>query len=218
MGAARAGDAQVNTAAAAPVLAVRAVSRAFGRQQVLRSVSLSVAPGEILGITGENGSGKSTLLRVMVGLLRPDAGTVERSGALGHCDQEPLVFPDLTVAEHFRYFGRAYGLPEAEWRAARDDLLDRLDFARYLDARAARLSGGTRQKLHLSLALLHRPALLVLDEPYQAFDWETYLRFWEYAAELRGRGTALLIVSHLAHERTRFDRLLELREGRFPCA
>jgi ABC-2 type transport system ATP-binding protein len=204
--------------AAAPVLAVCGVSRAFGRQQVLRSVSLSVAPAEIVGITGENGSGKSTLLRIVVGLLRPDAGTVQRSGALGHCDQEPLVFPDLTVAEHFRYFGRAYHLPEAEWKAARDELLDRLHFARYLDAPAGRLSGGTRQKLHLSLALLHRPALLVLDEPYQAFDWETYLRFWQYAAELRGRGTALVIVSHLAHERTRFDRLVELREGRIECA
>jgi ABC-2 type transport system ATP-binding protein len=208
----------MSATAAAAVLTVRAVSRAFGRQQVLRSVSLSVAPGQIVGITGENGSGKSTLLRILVGLLRPDAGSVERRGALGHCDQEPLVFPDLTVAEHFRYFGRAYDLPGAEWRAARDELLDRLHFARYLDVHAARLSGGTRQKLHLSLALLHRPALLVLDEPYQAFDWETYLRFWEYAAELRDRGTALVIVSHLAHERSRFDRLLELREGRIACA
>jgi ABC-2 type transport system ATP-binding protein len=218
MGLARAGDARMNSTAVAPVLVVRAVSHAFGRQQVLRSVSLNVAPGEILGITGENGSGKSTLLRILVGLLRPDAGSVEHWGALGHCDQEPLLFPDLTVAAHFRYFARAYDLPEAAWRAARDELLDRFHFAHYLDARVARLSGGTRQKLHLSLALLHRPALLVLDEPYQAFDWETYLRFWEYATELRGGGTALVIVSHLAHERTRFDRLLALREGRIACA
>jgi ABC-2 type transport system ATP-binding protein len=208
----------VSTTTAAPVLAVREVSRSFGRRTVLRSVGFDVAPGEIVGITGENGSGKSTLLRIVVGLLRADAGRVEHRGALGHCDQEPLVFPELTVEEHFRYFGRAYGLAEAQWRPAGDELLERFHFARYLAERAARLSGGTRQKLHLSLALLHRPALLVLDEPYQAFDWETYLRFWEYAQELRAQGTAIVIVSHLAHERARFDRLLALREGELACA
>jgi len=207
----------VSTATTEVALAVHEVSRAFGRQQVLRSVSFMVARGEIVGITGENGSGKSTLLRIVVGLLRPDRGTIAHDGRLGHCDQEPLVFPDLTVAEHFRYLGRAYGLDRPAWTSARDELLARFNFGRYLHTSAGRLSGGTRQKLHLSLALLHRPGLLVLDEPYQAFDWETYLRFWAYAEELRNRGTAIVIVSHLAHERTRFARVLELREGRVAC-
>jgi ABC-2 type transport system ATP-binding protein len=208
----------VSTVATELALRVSEVSKAYGRQPILRSVSFTVARGEIVGITGENGAGKSTLLRIVVGLLPPDRGTVAHFGSLGHCDQEPLVFPDLTVAEHFRYLGRAYRLGPAVWRSARDELLDRFEFGRYLHTPASRLSGGTRQKLHLSLALLHRPSLLVLDEPYQAFDWETYLRFWEYARELRDRGTAMLVVSHLAHERTRFDRLLQLREGRMVCA
>lgn len=201
-----------------PALDVREVGRSFGRNEVLRSVSFTVARGEIVGITGENGSGKTTLLRIVVGLLRPDRGTVERNTGLGHCDQEPLVFPDLTVAEHFRYVGRAYGLGEAEWLSARAELLDRFNFGRFLDIPVSRLSGGTRQKLHLSLALLHRPGLLVLDEPYQAFDWETYLRFWDYAEELRTGGTAVVIVSHLAHERVRFTRVLELHDGCITCA
>jgi ABC-type multidrug transport system ATPase subunit len=198
-------------------LAVRDVSKAFGRQQVLQSVNFTVTHGEIVGITGENGSGKSTLLRIVVGLMRPDRGTVERHDRLGHCDQEPLVFPDLTVAEHFRYLGRAFGLERATWMCARDELLARFNFNRYLHTPAGQLSGGTRQKLHLSLALLHRPGLLMLDEPYQAFDWDTYLRFWSYAEELRNHGTAIVIVSHLAHERDRFTRILELREGRISC-
>jgi ABC-2 type transport system ATP-binding protein len=207
------------TATERPVLDVREVGHRFGRRQVLRSVSFSVAPGEIVGITGENGSGKSTLLRIVVGLLRADHGTIDRTGSLGHCDQEPLVFPALTVAEHFKYFARAYGLDDTDWHPMRDELLDRFAFARYSRTVAGRLSGGTRQKLHLALALLHRPSLLVLDEPYQAFDWDTYLRFWEYAAQLRARGTGLVIVSHLAHERARFDRVLELRDGRIgACA
>lgn len=207
----------MSAVASRPALDVCTVSRAFGRQQVLRSVSFTVERGEIVGITGENGSGKSTLLRIVVGLLRPDSGTIERDGRLGYCDQEPLVFADLTVAEHFRYMGRAYGLEEPEWMSTRAELLARFNFARYLDTPAARLSGGTRQKLHLSLALLHRPGVLVLDEPYQAFDWETYQRFWEYADELRRRGAAIVIVSHLAHERARFTRVLELREGCIAC-
>lgn len=207
----------MSVAASRPALVVRDVGRAFGRQEVLRSVSFRVARGEIVGITGENGSGKSTLLRIVVGLLRPDRGTVERDALFGHCDQEPLVFADLTVAEHFRYWGRAYGLLDSDWVMTRDELLDRLSFGRFLEVPAARLSGGTRQKLHLSLALLHRPGLLVLDEPYQAFDWETYLRFWNYAEELRTRGAAILIVSHLAHERARFARVLHLHEGRISC-
>jgi ABC-2 type transport system ATP-binding protein len=208
----------VSTVAKGLALSVRDVSRSFGRHPVLSSVSFTVAQGEIVGITGENGSGKSTLLRIVVGLLGADRGTVERHGSLGHCDQEPLVFPDLTIAEHFRYLGRAYGLAQPAWASARDELLARFNFARYLHMPAGRLSGGTRQKLHLSLALLHRPSLLVLDEPYQAFDWETYLRFWAYAGELRARGASILVVSHLAHERARFDRLLELRDGRIACA
>ena len=198
-------------------LTVSDVSKAFGRQQALRSVSFTVAQGEIVGITGENGSGKSTLLRIVVGLLRPDRGTVEYRGRFGHCDQEPLVFPDLTVAEHFKYFGRACGLDPAEWLSASEELLARFNFRRYIDTPAGRLSGGTRQKLHLSLALLHRPGLLLLDEPYQAFDWETYLRFWVYAKERAEAGTAIVIVSHLAHDRARFARVLELQDGRISC-
>lgn len=199
-------------------LAVSDVSKAFRRQPVLRSVTFTVAQGEIVGITGENGSGKSTLLRIVVGLMRPDHGTIEHKGRFGHCDQEPLIFPDLTVAEHFRYFGRAFGLERSQWLSASDELLTRFDFRRYCDTPAGQLSGGTRQKLHLSLALLHRPGLLLLDEPYQAFDWETYLRFWTYAKELAEAGAAIVIVSHLAHERARFTRVLQLRNGRISCA
>jgi ABC-type multidrug transport system ATPase subunit len=76
------------------------------------------------------------------------------------------------------------------------------------------LSGGTQQKLNLTLALMHGPRLLLLDEPYQGFDWETYLRFWDLAAELRARGCGVLIISHLVFEQHRFDTLYQLRDGR----
>jgi ABC-type multidrug transport system ATPase subunit len=203
----------------APALAVRDVAKSYGRRAVLRGISFEVHRGEIVGIVGENGTGKSTLLRILAGLLRADAGHVLCAGRLGYCDQEPQLFPNLTVAEHFAYFACAYGLTgNREWLAMREELLGTFHFARDLHSRAAQLSGGTRQKLHLSLALLHRPDVLVMDEPYLAFDWDTYLRFWAHAEAARGAGTAIVIVSHLAHDRERFTRILHLSDGELRCA
>jgi ABC-type multidrug transport system ATPase subunit len=95
-----------------------------------------------------------------------------------------------------------------------EGLASRLAFAGQEGRRTAELSGGTRQKLNLALALVHDPQVLLLDEPYSGFDWETYLRFWELAAELRAAGRAVLVVSHLLHETARIDRALRLAEGR----
>lgn len=199
---------------AAP-LAVRDIAKSYRGRSVLRGASFEAHKGEILGLVGENGAGKTTLLRIIVGLLRADAGRVCLTGRLGYCDQEPQIFPDLTVAEHFAYFARAYGIAgNADGLALRAELLERFRYAHDANVRASKLSGGTRQKLHLSIALLHRPEVLILDEPYLAFDWDTYLRFWAYAEALRHAGTAIVIVSHIAHDRNRFTRILELQAGR----
>jgi ABC-2 type transport system ATP-binding protein len=191
--------------ATAPVLAVDGITKAFSsgppwrrrRIEVLRGASLEVRPGELVGLVGENGSGKSTLMQIVVGLLARDGGTLDRPERLGYCPQQPLLWDKLTVAEHFELFAMAYGLDDEAAPASRDELLADLGFGRYLEYRVEELSGGTRQKLNLSLALLHDPQLLLLDEPYAGFDWETYLRFWEMAEQRRGRGMGVLIVSHL---------------------
>ncbi|HKI66100.1 MAG TPA: ABC transporter ATP-binding protein [Solirubrobacterales bacterium] len=184
------------------------------RIEVLRGASLEVGRGELVGLVGENGSGKSTLMKIVVGLLERDAGTIERAGKLGYCPQTPLLWEKLTVAEHFELFSRAYELGPAEASSATESLLSELQFERYRDYRIEDLSGGTRQKLNLALALMHSPDLLLLDEPYSGFDWETYLRFWEMSERRRDDGMGILIVSHLISERDRLDRIYELREGR----
>jgi ABC-2 type transport system ATP-binding protein len=97
---------------------------------------------------------------------------------------------------------------------ARDGLLDELGFARCIGYRVEERSGGTRQKLNLAVALMHDPQLLLLDEPYAGFDWETYLRFWEMAERRRREGMGILIVSHLLAERERLTRIYKLRDGR----
>lgn len=195
----------------APLLEVRHVAKRFGRRQVLTDATFSVQPGELLAVTGENGAGKSTLLRIIAGLLAADAGAVRRNAPLGYCPQESLVFDRLTVRENFRYFGAAYGIPD--WRAALRHWSQRLGFAADTGEPVSHLSGGTRQKLNLALALLHQPALLLLDEPYAAFDWETYLTFWTLAGELRAVGCGILVVSHFVYDRDRFDRVVKIADG-----
>jgi ABC-type multidrug transport system ATPase subunit len=173
-----------------------------------------VRRGELVGLVGENGSGKSTLMKIIVGLLNRDAGTIERHGKLGYCPQAPLLWEKLTVAEHFELFARAYELDPRRAESAAADLLAELQFERYRDYRIEDLSGGTRQKLNLALALMHEPDLLLLDEPYSGFDWETYLRFWKMSERRRDEGMGILIVSHFLSERDRLDRVYELRDGR----
>ena len=186
--------------------------------EVLNGVDIRVRSGEMVGLVGENGSGKSTLMKIIVGLLGRDAGTVARDGRLGYCPQLPLLWDKLTVAEHFQLFASAYRMGAGDTARALDQLLDELKFARYRHYRVADLSGGTRQKLNLSISLMHDPDLLLLDEPYTGFDWETYLRFWDLAETRRRRGMAILIVSHMITENKRLDRVVHLRAGRIATA
>lgn len=168
----------------------------------------------MVGLVGENGSGKSTLMKILVGALAADAGSVTRSGRLGYCPQEPVVYERLTCDEHFELFGRAYRMtPDAE-RRSRRELYAALGFERYAATRADQLSGGTLAKLNLGLALLADPQVLLLDEPYAGFDWDTYLRFWQLVAQRRTAGRTVLIISHFVADEDRFDRIVDLREGR----
>lgn len=204
------------------VLAVSDVSKRFHagapwhrrRIDVLDGLSLEVRAGELVGLVGENGSGKSTLMQVIVGLVGRDTGSIDRPERVGYCPQLPLVWDKLTVAEHFSLFATAYSMSEAEGKAAAGSMLDELQFSRYSGYRVEQLSGGTRQKLNLALAMMHEPQLLLLDEPYSGFDWETYLKFWEMSARRRDQGMGILIVSHLLAERERLDRVYELRDGK----
>ncbi|MFD9654867.1 ABC transporter ATP-binding protein [Streptomyces mirabilis] len=193
-----------------PVLRMRAVCKSYRSRPVLRGVSLDLHAGQLAGIVGENGAGKSTLLRILAGDLTADSGVVERAGLLGCCPQETLLHQAFTVEQHLRFFQAAYGIGSL---ARAWELLEQLNFSSYRQERVETLSGGTRQKLNLVLALMHDPQVLLLDEPYQGFDWETYLRFWDLAAALRNRGCAVLVVSHLAYDASRLDSLYRLDGG-----
>ncbi len=204
------------------VLRITNLTKGFGRGvwplrkriEVLRGADLEVSSGELVGLVGENGSGKSVLMQIVVGLLKRDNGAVERPARLGYCPQVPMLWEKLTVDEHFELFAEAYALDEEALERAVAGLFDELHFAKYRDYRVEDLSGGTRQKLNLALALMHEPQLLLLDEPYAGFDWETYLHFWEMSERRRDAGMGILIVSHFLTERERLDRIYDLTEGR----
>jgi ABC-2 type transport system ATP-binding protein len=183
-------------------------------RQVLRGADLELHAGEIVGLVGENGSGKSTLMQVLVGALNRDAGTVDRHGSVGFCPQEPVLYERLTCDEHVELFGRGYGMSAGAVERARDELYATLGFAEWRGTRVEELSGGTRAKLNLGLALLPDPDLLLLDEPYAGFDWDTYQRFWELTASRRDAGRSLLIISHFITDAERFDRIYDLVGGR----
>ena len=180
---------------------------------VLQGADIELCSGEVVGLVGENGSGKSTLMKILVGALDADGGTVAVTGPIGYCPQEPLLYDRLTCDEHLELFGVAYDMDSQELSDAAERLYTSLGFARWRDTQVEELSGGTRAKLNLSLALLADPAVLLLDEPYAGFDWDTYERFWEITATRRAEGKAVLVVSHFVTDQERFDRLVEVRGG-----
>jgi len=192
---------------------VRSLAKRYGRRRVLVDVSFTVERSALVGIEGENGAGKSTLLKCLVGLLRPDAGEVRVHGRIGYCPQEPMLMESLTVDEQLRLFAAGYGLSPDEHAHNKGRLLERFNATRYATTRIDRLSGGTRQKVNLIGALLPTPDVLVLDEPYQGFDYDTYLTFWDYAEQFRAEGGAVVVVSHMHAEKHRFDAMLRLAEG-----
>lgn len=208
-------------AGATPLLTASGIEKSYRRgvwparrsQLVLRGADLVLYPGEVVGLVGENGSGKSTLMKILVGELAADAGIVERAGLLGYCPQDPIVYERLTCDEHFELFGHAYRMSSTQERASRRRLYTTLGFERYAGTRADQLSGGTVSKLNLGLALLADPEVLLLDEPYAGFDFDTYLRFWELVAERQAAGRSVLIISHFVVDEHRFDRIVQLRDG-----
>jgi ABC-type multidrug transport system ATPase subunit len=139
---------------------------------------------------------------------------VTRAGRIGYCPQVPQVYGRLTCDDHVELFGAAYGLTPTQAHASAQDLYGALGFGRYADTRADELSGGTLAKLNLSLALLADPEVLLLDEPYAGFDFATYLKFWDMVAERRAAGRSALIVSHFVVNEDRFDRIVQIRDGK----
>jgi len=197
---------------AAPAVAIRSLSVSLGRLRVLKDVSLSVDPGEIVTLIGRNGSGKSTLLRSLIGAVPTESGRIETAPGLriGYVPQSLALDPTLPMTVM-----RFLNLPRRVGRAAVDEALARTGTARLAKRQLADLSGGQRQRVLLARALLNRPGLLLLDEPTQGLDAEGTASFYRaIEAARRDLGCAVLMVSHdLGVVMTASDRIV-LMDGR----
>ncbi len=186
------------------VIAARGLGRSFGEKRVLRDLDLDVAERELVLVTGPNGSGKSTLLAVCAGLLAPTAGELEVAvdrGRIGYLAHEPLVYRELTALENLELYGRLYRVPERRERIGM--LLERFGLWESRRSPVASFSRGMQQRLALCRALLHEPALLLLDEPYAGLDDAGAELLDAELGELAGRRTVLLAT----HDPGRVDRL-----------
>ena len=195
-------------------LSATGIVKSFGRRGALDGVDLEAQAGEAVAVVGENGAGKTTLLRICAGLLAADGGQVRRSGRVGYCPQQPGLVDLLTADEHLVLFGGALGLDRRTALSTGRAVLESLRFTAAGDTVARNLSGGTRQKLNLALALLGDPRILLLDEPYQGFDHGAYVDFWQHVDRWRREGRAVVIVTHLLAELDRVDRVVQLEVTR----
>ncbi len=199
----------------------------YGARVALSKVSFAVGEREIFGVLGPNGSGKSTLFKILATMLAPTAGAVGVAGfnadrqaadvrrRIGIVFQSQSLDRKLTVAENLRAQGRLYGLRGAELAERVDRIAERLGLAERLDEVVERLSGGLRRRVEIAKGLLHRPSVLLMDEPSTGLDPGARRELWRYVEELRDtHGITVLLTTHILDEADRCDRLILLHQGR----
>ena len=208
------------------VVEVQDLSHSYGSHQALKGVTFDVAEGEIFGLLGPNGGGKTTLFRILSTLFPPSTGSASILGSdvgrdaaevrrkIGVVFQSPSLDIKLTVAENLFHQGHLYGLRGRPLAARVDEMMDRL---RVGDRRAdlvETLSGGLRRRVELAKGLLHKPELLILDEPSVGLDPGARHDLWRYLEQLReSGGVTILVTTHLIDEADRSDRVLILHKG-----
>ena len=202
-------------------------SKSFGETRAVKNVSLSVKPGELFGLIGPDGAGKTTLMRAICTLLLPDDGQIQVRGMntreaiadiraiLGYMPQRFSLYQDLSVEQNLRFFADLFNVP-AEERAARMKRLYQFSRLGNFNKRlAGQLSGGMKQKLALSCALIHTPEILVLDEPTFGVDPVSRQEFWEILHEIRKEGTTILVSTAYMDEADQCERVALMFNGEF---
>ena len=191
------------------------LSVSFGTKGALQDVSLALTPGSIVAVAGGDGSGKTTLLRTLLGLVAPSSGTVDRpdGNEVGYLPTGSGVYPDLTVEENLKFAAGAYGVRGDAYRSARDELLARTGLEAAHDRLGGNLSGGMRQKLGVALTLVHRPRLLVLDEPSTGVDPVSRSELWRLVSDAARDGASVLMSTTYLDEAGRCDSVCVLDEG-----
>jgi ABC-2 type transport system ATP-binding protein len=210
-----------------PLLECRDLRKRYGERTAVDGISFEIAPGETYGLLGPNGAGKTTTISMLCGLLRRDGGEVfvagrpvdigatEAKASIGYVPQDLAIYPDLTARENLRFFGRLQRLGGRELDRRVDEILAMTDLADRAKDRVDSFSGGMKRRLNIGIGLLHRPALLVLDEPTVGVDPQSRNAILSSVADLGRQGMAVLYTTHYMEEAERLcDRIGIIDEGR----
>ncbi len=207
------------------MLTITQLCKRLGRTQAIDALDLQIGEGQVFGLLGPNGAGKTSLIRLILGLLRPDSGTIRLFGAhapgedavrrqIGYMPQQLAVYPGLTVWENVLFFGRMYHLDEAQLAERAAEVIRMVELEGRRDDPVASLSGGMVRRVMLATALVHRPRLLILDEPTAGVDPLLRIRFWDWFATMVEGGTSIIVTTHNISEAARCQNVVFLRDGR----
>ncbi|HTX92785.1 MAG TPA: ABC transporter ATP-binding protein [Anaerolineales bacterium] len=208
------------------LLETRDLVRSFGPLNAVDGLNIEVRAGEMVGLVGPDGAGKTTAIRLMVGALQPTRGQVRIAGyelpaqvekareELGYLAQRFSLYGDLTVRENLEFYGEVFDIPDAERKQRSDELLRFAGLEEFANRPAAALSGGMQKKLGLATALVHRPKVLLLDEPTGGVDPVARQEFWHLLIGLLRAGSAVLVSTPYMDEAMRFNRVIFMNHGK----
>jgi len=215
-----------NAPARDAAIEVRGLTRRFGTFTAVDAISFDVAAGEVFGFLGANGAGKTTAIRMLIGLLAPSGGSARVAGFdvatqaeqvkrnIGYMSQRFSLYEDLTVRENITLYGGIYGLTDQAIADRTASLVERLDLGRDLDTRVKSIPLGWKQKLAFSVAVIHDPRVVFLDEPTGGVDPITRRQFWELIYSTAGQGTTVFVTTHYMDEAEYCDRVSIMVDGR----
>ncbi|WP_138495967.1 ABC transporter ATP-binding protein [Paenibacillus pinistramenti] len=207
-----------------PVLSASRVSRSFAGKTILSDIDLDIRPAEIFGLLGPSGSGKTTLVKMLAGIDAPTTGQIRLLGTLlpkrsmlqqiGYMAQADALYNELTARENMEFFAALYGLRGKRRSVRIEETAGLVGLSEHLSKKAWQYSGGMKRRLSLAIALLHEPPVLLLDEPTVGIDPVLRRSIWAELRKLTGKGTTVVLTTHVMDEADKCDRLAMIRDGR----
>ncbi|WP_404455729.1 ABC transporter ATP-binding protein [Virgibacillus necropolis] len=199
------------------------IQHSYNKEVVLKKVDLTIPRGQLFGLLGPSGSGKTTLVKIMIGLLNPTNGTVtiddnkmpslKQMQNIGYMAQSDALYSELTAKENLEFFASIYGIPKKERKERVTEAAKIVNLTDHLKKPLDNYSGGMKRRMSLAVALLHKPSLLILDEPTVGIDPVLRASIWEDLRKLQDQGTTIVITTHVMDEAEKCDNLALLRDG-----